>query len=299
MDLEETSYKIHQNLYTASEVEKELGVYKAWFDKATTDLWRHKRMLSVLDPFLQNHSQASWLTVGDGRFGTSAIYINKKGGTALATDIDIRLLEVAKQNNMLTDFAFANAEKLPFTDNQFDFSYCKQAYHHFPRPILAIYEMLRVSKQAIIFTEPHDYTPAPFIRTILQKVKHTLKKISGKKIEHHDTGNYETIGNYIYTISVREMEKIAQGIGLPCIAYKLFHDEYLVGVENEMFSENAPLYKKIKSAITRNRLKTALRITNPNTVQMIIFKTKPKDTITTSLEQDGYTVVTFPGNPYI
>ena len=32
--------------------------------------------------------------------------------------------------------------------------------------------MLRVSKQAIIYTEPHDYAPAPFIRKVLQKIKH-------------------------------------------------------------------------------------------------------------------------------
>jgi ubiquinone/menaquinone biosynthesis C-methylase UbiE len=299
MGLEEASYKIHQDLYTTSEIEKELSVYKTWFERPTTDLWRHRRMLSVLDPFLQHYPKASWLTVGDGRFGTSATYINRKGGNALATDIDTKLLEVAKKNNMLSDIAYANAEKLPFNDNQFDFSYCKQAYHHFPRPILAVYEMLRVSKQAIIFTEPHDYAPAPFTRMVLQKIKHTLKKIIGQTIPHHDTGNYETIGNYIYTISIREIEKISQGIGLPCIAYKLFHDEYISGVENEMHSENAPLYKKIKSAIRLNKIKTALRITNPNTIQIIIFKTKPINIIALSLEKEGYTLVTFPGNPYI
>lgn len=299
MGLEEKSYNLHEQSFINTEVEKELGRYRNWFDNPTTDLWRHTRMLSVLDPFLHDQKGASWLTVGDGRFGTSATYINRNGGKALPTDIDTKLLDIAKQNNVISDFAYANAEKLPFADGEFDFSYCKQAYHHFPRPILAVYEMLRVSNQAIIFTEPHDYVPAPFIRSILQNIKHLLKQISGKKIDHYDTGNYETIGNYIYTISVREMEKIAQGIGLPCIAYKLFHDEYVVGVENEMFSENAPLYKKIRSAITQNSIKTALRITNPNTVQMIIFKIVPKDNIITSLEQDGYTIVTFPGNPYI
>jgi ubiquinone/menaquinone biosynthesis C-methylase UbiE len=299
MGLEEARYKMHQDLYTTSEIEKELSVYKTWFERPTTDLWRHKRMLSVLDPFLQHCPKASWLTVGDGRFGTSATYINGKGGHALATDIDTKLLEVAKKNNMLNDIAYANAEKLPFNDNQFDFSYCKQAYHHFPRPILAVYEMLRVSKQAIIFTEPRDFIPVPMARRILQKIKHVLKNILGKKIDHHDTGNYETIGNYVYTISVREFEKIALGLGLPCIAYKDFHDIYFKGVENEMFSKNAPLYKKINRSIISNQIETSCGLTNPNTIQAIIFKTNPTSNIINSLKKDGYTFVNFSPNPYI
>ncbi|MDP1801074.1 MAG: methyltransferase domain-containing protein [Bacteroidota bacterium] len=299
MGLEDKSYKIHEQSFINTEVEKELGVYKNWFDNPTTDLWRHKRMLSVLDPFLHDQKGASWLTIGDGRFGTSAIYINRNGGKALATDIDTKLLDVAKQNNMITDFAYANAEKLPFTDEQFDFSYCKQAYHHFPRPILAVYEMLRVSKHAVIFTEPRDFIPIPIIRKILQKIKHGLKNILNKKIDHHDTGNYETIGNYVYTISIREFEKIALGLGLPCIAYKDFHDIYLKGVENELFSKDAKLYKKIDRSIVSNQIETSFGLTNPNTIQAIIFKTIPAANIISSLKKDGYTFVSFSPNPYI
>jgi ubiquinone/menaquinone biosynthesis C-methylase UbiE len=299
MGLEEISYKIHQDSYKTVEFEKELALYKNWFDKPTTDLWRHKRMLSVLIPFLELHKNANWLTVGDGRFGTSATYINKNGGKAIASDIDTTLLEIAKKEGMLTNFAYANAEKLPFQDEQFDYSYCKQAYHHFPRPILAIYEMLRVSKQAIILTEPHDFTSPALIRDILQKLKHTLKKIIGLKIPHHDTGNYESIGNYIYTISIRDLEKIAQGIGLPCIAYKLFHDAYIPGVEKEEFSENASLYKKLKSEIKLNTLRKTLHITNPNNIQAIVFKIKPNDSILNALKKEGYQITIFPKNPYL
>lgn len=298
MGSEEISYKIHQNSYTKVEFEKELSVYKNWFENPTTDLWRHKRMLSVTNPFLKVHKQAKWLTLGDGRFGTSAIYINKHGSTALATDIDTTLLEMAAQNNMLKDYAFANAEKLPFEDNQFDYSYCKQAYHHFPRPILAVYEMIRVSKQAIIYTEPHDFSPPPIVRGIIQKIKHGLKKLTGAEILHHDTGNFEPIGNYVYTISVREFEKIAQGLSLPCIAFKLFHDAYIPGVETETHSETATLFKKIKSEIRINKFKTLLGINNPNNIQMIVFKKSPEDSILKELKQDGFTIIMFPKNPY-
>ncbi|MES2679852.1 MAG: class I SAM-dependent methyltransferase [Bacteroidota bacterium] len=281
------------------EIEKELQVYKNWFDKTTTDIWRHVRMLSVLDPFLEHHKNASWVTIGDGRFGTSSTYIQRKGGKTLATDINVTLLEVAKQNQMIPEFAYANAEALPFKDDQFDYAYCKQAYHHFSKPTLAVYEMLRVSKRAIIFTEPHDFAPAPFTRAMLQKIKHGLKKIMGKKVEHHDTGNYETVGNYVYGISVRDFEKIALGINLPCIAYKRFNDVYIPGMETELFTENASLYTRAKHMIWFGKLSTFFGLSYPNTIQMIIFKTKPDEFIAGALKKDGYKVINFSPNPYL
>lgn len=298
MQNEERSYKSHEASYATTKVDEDLLIYKNWFERNTTDLWRHLRMLSVLNPFLLHHKNAKWLTVGDGRFGSSATYILKKEGQAMASDIDIRLLKVAKEHHMINDYCYANAEKLPFPDNQFHYSYCKQAYHHFPRPILAVYEMLRVSQHAVIFTEPHDFVPAPITRRLLQKSKHALKKIFNKKIPHHDTGNYEEIGNYIYTISVREFEKIALGLGLPCIAFKKFHDHYEIGVENETLANKAPLYKKIKQKIFSQKLKTFLKIDNSNNIQMIVFKTTPDNEITTALEKDGYTITHFSKNPY-
>jgi len=299
MGLEENSYRLHEKSFAHSNIEKELLVYKNWFDSNTTDVWRHKRMLSVLNPFLNNDPAAKWLTVGDGRFGTSAIYINRYGGKATATDLDLSLLDVAKKNGMLTDIAYANAEKLPFENDTFDYSYCKQAYHHFPRPIIAVYEMLRISSKAIIYTEPHDFVPTLFTRTLLQKIKHGIKKITGAPVPHHDTGNFESAGNYVYSISVREFEKIALGIGLPCMAFKRFDDIYLQGVEKEVFSERAPLYKKIKSKLISGRIKTLLGVGYPNTVQMILFKKIPDTHIEKELKLDGYTIIHFPKNPYL
>ncbi|MEO6303173.1 MAG: class I SAM-dependent methyltransferase [Bacteroidia bacterium] len=271
MGLEQNSYKIHENSYKDTEIEKELLMYRNWFEKNTTDLWRHKRMLSILDPFLINDKNSYWLTVGDGRFGTSASYINKNNSKALATDIDIKLLEIAKKEKMLPDFAFANAEKLPFEENIFDYAYCKQSYHHFPRPALAVYEMLRVSKKAIMFTEPNDFIPTPFTRRLLQKIKHSIKKITSGKIEHSDTGHYEPIGNYVYGINLRNFEKIALGIGLPCLAYKRFHDVFIPGMENESLSDTAPLFKKLKQGLLIDKLKTWVHLSNTNDN----FQTKP------------------------
>lgn len=294
----EKSYKSQEDTYASTQIEEDLKIYKDWFHSGTTDIWRHKRMLSVLDPFLSHDKSANWLTVGDGRFGTSATYIQMQDGNAIATDIDIRLLEIAKAEGMIKEFRYANAEKLPFEENQFDYAYCKQAYHHFPRPGLAVYEMLRVAKNAVVFTEPHDFVPVPFLRKQLQKIKHVLKRILGIKIPHHDTGNYEEIGNYVYCISVREFEKIALGLGLPGIAFKRFHDHYERGVEKEIWNENAALFNIIKKKIRIQKIKTRLRIDNPNNIQMVIFKAEPSDPIMQEFKKEGYTILTFSKNPY-
>jgi len=299
MGFEQKSYQIHSSSFDEIDLENQLQIYKNWFDKPTTDLWRHLRMLVVLDPFLNIYKNTSWITIGDGRFGTSATYIERHGSSALATDIGLRLLEIAKSNQMITEFAYANAEQIPFADEAFDFAYCKQSYHHFPRPMLAVYEMLRVSKKAIIFTEPHDFSPPPFTRALLQKTKHRVRKLLGKSIPHHDTGNYEEIGNYIYSISVREFEKVALGLGLPCIAYKRFDDIYLNGVEAEIFSPDAPLYKKIKSILKIKKLSHSLGLTLPNSIQMVVFKTEPAEDLIVALKKDGFKIVPFSSNPYL
>ena len=45
---------------------------KIWLENDTIDAWRHARMYSALDPLLETYPDASWLTVGDGRYGKDA-----------------------------------------------------------------------------------------------------------------------------------------------------------------------------------------------------------------------------------
>ena len=98
------------------------------------------------------------------------------GGKVISTDLDTSLLKIAAENNLITNFQYANAENLPFEEAKFDFSFCKQSYHHFPRPIIAVYEMLRVSKKAVMLVEPADWLPSPFVLKTLQKLKRTFKQ---------------------------------------------------------------------------------------------------------------------------
>ena len=299
-NFEYKSYSIHQNTYKENEFdEKELLLYKDWFNNGTVDVWRHKRMLSHIDVMLSAYPSSVWLTVGDGRWGTSARYINLKGVKALATDIDDRLLKCAVQHGLLQYYKNENVEKLTFHDNEFDFAYCKQSFHHFPRAYIGLYEMLRVSKIAVIITEPRDWLPAPFMRRLIQIIKHNIKKLLNIEIAHSDLGNYEPIGNYVFTVSEREIQKIALGLNLPMVAFKNLQDVYLEGVEHEKQSDNGPLLKKLKSKLFRNRMLRFFLIEKTNNITAIIFKTSIPEELRKKLNVAGFNIIDLPRNPYL
>jgi hypothetical protein len=56
-----------------------------------------------------------------------------------------------------------NAECTNIEPASYELVLCKSGLHHLARPILGLYEMLRVSRRAVIFIEPYD----PFISRLL------------------------------------------------------------------------------------------------------------------------------------
>jgi ubiquinone/menaquinone biosynthesis C-methylase UbiE len=178
----EKSYKSHQEHYFSyAPGENKDSHAKTWLRSDTLDYWRHHRMYQCLDPLIETDLNATWLTVGDGRYGTDANYLKQKGIDALATDIGSKLLEEAQKIGFIEKFKEENAENLSFDDDSFDYVFCKESYHHFPRPMLALHEMLRVSKKAVILIEPNDaYVPETLREYFFVKLKNILKIILRK-----------------------------------------------------------------------------------------------------------------------
>jgi ubiquinone/menaquinone biosynthesis C-methylase UbiE len=300
MDFVYKIYQNHSNSYNTKEINKqEVERYRDWFNNNTVDIWRHMRMLEVLNPFLEEYKNSRWLTVGDGHFGTSAIYITQRGGNALPTDIDVSLLELSKSNGWISDYKFENAESLSFANDSFDFVFCKESFHHFPRPYMALYEMLRCTKEAIILTEPRDWLPSPIPRGIFNLFKKRIQQFLKIPESHTDVGNYEEVGNYIYTISEREFQKVALGLNLPMVAFKQFHDVYLNGVEDEKIDLNGKLFNKVKRKIFVNNLQCKLGLNSKNRISAIIFKKNPSIEIISKLKILGFKIVRLPENPFL
>ena len=49
-----------------------------------------------------------------------------------------------------------NAECLPYDSGSFDVVVCKEGLHHLARPILGVYEMLRIARKAVVIIEPYQ-----------------------------------------------------------------------------------------------------------------------------------------------
>jgi ubiquinone/menaquinone biosynthesis C-methylase UbiE len=302
MDFSQYSYQAHEKHgqeYLHDEEKRKLT--QTWYEKNTVDYWRHKRMYDCLLPVLETYRSAKWLTVGDGRCGTDANYLKKNGGLALATDLSVNLLAEAKQAGFIDDYKKENVEALSFADNEFDFTLCKESYHHFPRPILGLYEMLRVSRRGVVLIEPNDGFSFSRISD-LPKLFFLLAKaivkfiISGKKLNRN---SYEPVGNYISRISEREIEKISLALNYPAIAFKGLNDYYLPGVEKEILAKNSPLFKKIKRKILFYDILCKLDLQNYGLLTAIIFKETPSAECVKKLNQQGFRVMMLEKNPYL
>ena len=134
--------------------EERKKIAETWLKEGSLDKLRHLRMLSCIDPLINGKNK--WLTIGDGRYGTDAHYIIEKGDKAHASDISKKLLEIGNKIGFINEYSEENAENLSFEDESFDYVLIKEAFHHFPRPWIALHEAFRVCKKGIILIEPND-----------------------------------------------------------------------------------------------------------------------------------------------
>ncbi len=264
-------------------------------EERTIDRWCHKRVLSTLDPLLQAYPGATWLTVGDGKFGADAHYLKTKGATATASDIADACLIEAKKVGYVDDFARENAEAMSFDNRSFDFVMCKEAYHHFPRPPLALYEMLRVARVGVALIEPNDpvvtYGPA---ESLLLPLRWVLRALLRKPLN-----TFEESGNYVFSISRREMEKVALGLGLPAVAFIGVNDEHNPALRDDEATPDSPKLAKVRRKIALKNLLSSIGLRQHMSLAAFLFKEAPTPEAVAALQRAGVRVVELPKNPYL
>lgn len=277
--------------------EDRIRISQSWFDDTTADFWRHARMYECADA-LTHQPDTSWLTIGDGRWGLDSIRLRKKGFVnVLPTDISEYLLAESKRRGLIPDYALENAERLSFADGSFDYVFCKESFHHFPRPYLALYEMLRVARLAVFLIEPNDQEPGiDKLREFVSAVEagQPIRKPEGRK------HGWEGCGNYVYAVSKRELEKTALGLNLPQIVFKGLNDHYVKGCEFEPADqERSEIFRRIVRNVAENDAACAAGKADYALLMCGIFKEPMDDTAKSHFTANNWELLDLPRNPHI
>jgi len=255
------------------------------------DAWRHLRMYAHLQPIIDHHPAGSWLTVGDS--GADAFFLRSAGvRNVTATCIsDAALRSLAGQGHLrAVTIRAENAERLELPDESVDFVLCKEAYHHFPRPPIAFYEMLRVCRTAVVLIEPLDNDGNRPL---------DIAKKAAKQLLRGDTlaeQLFEDTGNYIFRLSPAEVAKMAAALQLPLLAHRHFNDFFALPIAARDQRERWPMLLQtlglgIQDALCR------LRLLGWGLTTMLVFKTPPDEEMLASLRRRGFTVQQVPRNP--
>lgn len=247
-------------------------------------------MHEMLNPLIEANPDAKWLTVGDGSYGSDAYFLQKKGADVLASSLTDHSLKISYEKGFLKKYAAVNAEQIPYGDEAFDFVLCKEAYHHFPRPAIAFYEMLRVAKGAVVMIEPYD-GPKRF----LDLIKEPMKKLLWGKSQ---TIHFEPSGNFIYRIHPKQMGKKLAALGYAAVAYKTFNDIYLPKFETSKSGATVGHYAT-KAVILLQDVLCLLHLLNPALVALVSFKNPPSAEEETTLKSKGFKFMYMPINPYV
>ena len=297
---EKISYAAHSKEYTVHFQDGKVSAHaQSWLKTNTVGYWIQYRLRNSLAPLLRAYPHTKWLTVGDGGFGNDAHYLLQQGMNVLATDISIDLLAEAKRIGYIKDYARENAEGLSFAQASFDFVLCKEAYHHFPRPYMALYEMLRVAKHGVVLIEPFDsWVGGSALSAFARNCFAAIRLLTGKKTERH---GYEPIGNYQYTLSVREMEKVAVAMNFPAIAHLHLNSFYRPGVEFAALDGpgRSRLYFQAKCMLWLKNTLSQLGLIPYGLVVVVIFKSNPTTDATHTLQAGGFSFEKLPANPYL
>jgi SAM-dependent methyltransferase len=260
---------------------------------------------------LDHRPELTWLTIGDGRFGLDSIRIRRYGfDSVLPSDISDTLLKEAKARGLIESYAVENAESLTFPDDSFDVVFCKESYHHFPRAPLALFEMLRVCRLATILIEPRDVVVDPVrpnsrdllrlaAAKVMNRVAPRLAPRLGlmRRYAVLGKGPYETAGNFVYSVSAREIEKIALGSNLPAVAFKGLCDQYAEGVE--FADKDSDVARDMLRNIRQQEHSFEIGAASTTLLMAIVFKQLPERRTIERLQETDWLYLPLSRNPYI
>lgn len=95
-------------------------------------------------------------------------------------------------------------EKLSFTDRSFDYVFTAASLHHLSRPMVGLYELIRVAKYGVIVIEPNDC----WLTRLATRFKLATE--------------IEEVGNYVYRFNAWDIKRISRALYYKCHYTRLF-----------------------------------------------------------------------------
>lgn len=301
MPFESISHQSHQDWHNKlypdeASRQKIVQSWQEMLNGHSINRWIHRRMLDLALPVIAPNEQ--WLTVGDA-YGMDGAYLVQKGCEVTATDISGTFLPLAQAEGYIQHYAIENVERLSFADNSFDYVLCKESYHHFPRPYLAVYEMLRVARKGVLLIEPQD----PVARMpLLLALRNIMDRFDPNLLSKYWKNRYsfEEVGNYVFKLSEREMEKLAMGLNLPAVAFKgLNNNYYHPSTADQPAAESSATFQKIQRRLRFDDTLAWLGLKPHHLLGALIFKQLPDEMVLQNLKKSAFTYYQFPKNPYL
>lgn len=258
----------------------------------TIDAWHHERMFHAARPILTAFPQSNWLTVGDG--GADGWMLRQMGAAQVtASSIsDARLLQLKRSGHLDgVDVRAINAEAIDLPDDSVDFILCKEAFHHFPHAPLAFYEFLRVARRGFLLIEPSELGSRRLLDVLRTFAKLTLRR----RAPVYEL--FEPVGNYIYRVSQREIERMLTAIQLPWFAIWDFNN-FSTGRLTRQPRDRFGAMALVKFGIAIQNLLSACRLMSPGLSAVFVPTGPTPEGLKEALRSTGFRIVALPRNPY-
>lgn len=259
----------------------------------TIDAWRHRRMYEPIKPIVEKSD--SWLTVGDS--GADAFWLNTQGvSNVTASSITDHQLKNLQSRGMLKaiEVREINAEKIELEDGAVDFVLCKEAFHHFPRPLVGFYEMLRVCRKGVVLlAEPYDDRMNRPLNVLKDFIKRLIRRNTPM-----ENSLFEPSGNYIYGVSLDEIHKAAIALQLPGIYYLRMNDFFHHSISRKPI-DHSQSRKLTKFAVGVQDSMAKAGLLSWGSVTVVVLKQPLKETAKENLGKVGFKSCDIPINPFI
>lgn len=113
------------------------------------------------------------------------------------TDPDPAIRAVERSDPRVS-YRIENSERLSLDSRSFDFVFCKESLHHLARPVLGLYEMLRVCRRAALIIEPYDALAGRLLARLGLSTAYETGQV----------GNLGARDNFVYRWSRRQLESL-------------------------------------------------------------------------------------------